>query len=157
MDELPGSFGTSASLALRLGQTVFSIASLLFMCLDIQFYSYTSFSFLVIVMGFVSPWSMILAMLDVYLIFFKSPYNYHQQGRRSLIFIVAADWILCLLSLAAAASTASVIDFLIVSKSSFCGEGKLCSRYQLSAAMSFLSWFLSLGSSLFNLWLLPSL
>lgn len=33
----------------------------------------------------------------------------------------------------------------------------LCSRYLLSAAMAFLSWFLSLGSSLFNLWLLPSL
>ncbi|KAL1094658.1 hypothetical protein V6Z11_D06G107200 [Gossypium hirsutum] len=41
---MPGALGTSASLALRLGQTVFSVASLLFMCLDIEFYSYTSFS-----------------------------------------------------------------------------------------------------------------
>ncbi|KAL1094655.1 hypothetical protein V6Z11_D06G107200 [Gossypium hirsutum] len=40
---MPGALGTSASLALRLGQTVFSVASLLFMCLDIEFYSYTSF------------------------------------------------------------------------------------------------------------------
>nr|GMC59538.1 CASP-like protein ARALYDRAFT_485429 [Ipomoea batatas] len=36
--EVPGAFGTSASLALRLGQTVFSIASLIFMCLDVEFY-----------------------------------------------------------------------------------------------------------------------
>lgn len=43
MDELPGSVGTSASLALRLGQAVFSSASLLFMCLDVEFYSYTAF------------------------------------------------------------------------------------------------------------------
>ncbi|PPD72855.1 hypothetical protein GOBAR_DD30240 [Gossypium barbadense] len=44
---MPGALGTSASLALRLGQTVFSVASLLFMCLDIEFYSYTSFRKLV--------------------------------------------------------------------------------------------------------------
>lgn len=46
MDQLPGSMGTSASLALRLGQTIFSTASLLFMCLDVEFYSYTSFWYL---------------------------------------------------------------------------------------------------------------
>jgi hypothetical protein len=45
MDELPGAFGTSASLTLRLGQTVFSSASLCFICLDVGFYSYTSFSY----------------------------------------------------------------------------------------------------------------
>ncbi|KAB2032503.1 hypothetical protein ES319_D05G379000v1 [Gossypium barbadense] len=43
MEAVPGALGTSASLALRLGQTVFSAASLLFMCLDVEFYSYTSF------------------------------------------------------------------------------------------------------------------
>lgn len=157
MDELPGSFGTSASLALRLGQTAFSIASLLFMCLDVQFYSYTSFSFLVIVLGLVTPWSMIMAMIDMYSIFFNRPFHYNQQERQSLIFIIATDWTLCFLSLAAAASTASVVDFLITSNSPFCGKEKLCSRYQLSAAMTFLHWFLLFGSSLFNLWLLPSL
>lgn len=45
MEELPGAFGTSASLTLRLGQIVFSSASLCFMCLDVGFYSYTSFSY----------------------------------------------------------------------------------------------------------------
>ncbi|PPE02820.1 hypothetical protein GOBAR_DD00133 [Gossypium barbadense] len=44
IEQVPGALGTSASLALRLGQTIFSSASLLFMCLDVEFYNYTSFS-----------------------------------------------------------------------------------------------------------------
>ncbi|KAL3616447.1 hypothetical protein CASFOL_039837 [Castilleja foliolosa] len=46
MEELPGALGTSASLALRLGQAIFAVASLLFMCLDVEFYSYTAFCLL---------------------------------------------------------------------------------------------------------------
>ncbi|GMP28213.1 hypothetical protein CsSME_00003851 [Camellia sinensis var. sinensis] len=42
MDELPGALGTSASLALRLGQAIFSTASLFFMCLDVEFYGESS-------------------------------------------------------------------------------------------------------------------
>ncbi|KAJ6378687.1 hypothetical protein OIU78_028833, partial [Salix suchowensis] len=42
-EQVPGAMGSSASLALRFGQTCFSCASLLFMCLDIEFYSYTTF------------------------------------------------------------------------------------------------------------------
>nr|KJB63401.1 hypothetical protein B456_010G107000 [Gossypium raimondii] len=45
MEAMPGALGTRASLAIRLGQTIFSVASLLFMCLDIEFYSYTSFRY----------------------------------------------------------------------------------------------------------------
>jgi hypothetical protein len=41
--EVPGSVGTSASFSLRLGQTIFSSASLLFMSLGVEFYSYTAF------------------------------------------------------------------------------------------------------------------
>ncbi|PPD69995.1 hypothetical protein GOBAR_DD33127 [Gossypium barbadense] len=44
MEQVPRTLGTSASLALRLGQTIFSYTSLLFMCLDVEFYNYTSFS-----------------------------------------------------------------------------------------------------------------
>lgn len=40
---VPGSMGTSAGLVLRLGQAVFSSASLLFMSLGVEFYSYTAF------------------------------------------------------------------------------------------------------------------
>lgn len=43
MDEFPGTVGTTASLALRLGQVVFSIGSLLFMRMDVHFYNVISF------------------------------------------------------------------------------------------------------------------
>ncbi|KAM0975571.1 hypothetical protein ACFX13_018876 [Malus domestica] len=152
MDELPGSLGTSASLALRFGQTIFSTASLLFMCLDVEFYSYTAFCYLVTVMGLVVPWSMTLVIVDVYSVFFRC--LHHQP--RIIIIIILGDLALSYLSLAAACTTTSTTNLLLYLDGSYC-PAKLCTRYQLSAAMAFLSWFLSLGSSLFNLWLLPSL
>ncbi|KAJ8764291.1 hypothetical protein K2173_006031 [Erythroxylum novogranatense] len=151
-EEVPGAMGTSASLALRLGQTIFSTASLLFMCLGVNFYTYNAYCFLVTVMGLVIPWSVSLVLVDAYCVFFKcSP---HQP--RILLVIIIGDWVLSFLSLAAASSTASVTDLLVDVGSSFC-PAKLCGRYQLSAAMAFLSWFLTFASALFNLWLLPSL
>ncbi|KAM3252842.1 CASP-like protein 5C1 [Capsicum chacoense] len=152
MDELPGTMGTSASLALRLGQAAFSVASLLFMCLDIPFYSFTSFCLLVTVMGLVMAWSLTLAMVDAFSVIIKRPSR--QPGLISLV--VLGDWVLSFLSLAASCSTASVADWLIHSHRSIC-EGNLCTRYQFSAAMALLSWFLTFASSLFNLWILPSL
>ncbi|KAB5547715.1 hypothetical protein DKX38_011121 [Salix brachista] len=156
-EQVPGAMGSSASLALRFGQTCFSCASLLFMCLDIDFYSYTTFwhffvSFLVTVMGLVIPWSLVLVLVDAYSVFVKSL----DLQRRNLLMIIIGDLVLSFLSLAAACSTASVADLLLDVGRSFC-PAKLCSRFQLSAAMAFLSWFLSFSSSLFNLWLLPSL
>lgn len=151
MEELPGSLGTSASLALRLGQAIFAVASLLFMCLDVEFYSYTAFCFLVTIMGLMIPWSLTLAVVDIYLVFFKRTPN--QVG--ILAIVLVGDWVLSFLSLGASCSTASVTN-LLLSAGGFCGL-KLCTRYQLSAAMAFLSWFLLFASSLFNLWLLPSL
>lgn len=154
-EEYPGALGTSASLALRLGQALFSVTSLLFMCFHIQFYSYTSFCFLVTIMGLVIPWSLTLAVVDAFSIFVKRPPR--QVAIMSVVTI--GDWVLSFLSLAAACSAASVTDILITSGHSnvnLCA-GKLCIRYQLSAAMAFLSWCLSLASSLCNLWLLPSL
>ncbi|XP_071730981.1 CASP-like protein 5C1 [Rutidosis leptorrhynchoides] len=153
VEELPGAIGTSASLALRLGQALFSIASLLFMCLGVEFYSYTSFCFLVTIKGLTIPWSLTLAMVDAFSVFVKRP----SRQAQIVSIIVIGDWVLSFLSLAAACSTASVADFMITEAGAyFCGR-KLCSRYQLSAAMAFLSWCLSIASALFNLWLLPSL
>ncbi|OMO84188.1 hypothetical protein COLO4_22172 [Corchorus olitorius] len=152
MEQVPGALGTSASLALRLGQTIFSSASLLFMCLDVEFYSYTSFSYLVTIMGLVTPWSVSLALVDAYSVFIKGL----PRQPKILLIVIVGDWALSFLSLAAACSTASVTSLLVNVGTSFC-PSKLCSRYQLSAAMAFLSWFLSLASTLFNLWLLPSL
>ncbi|GMP47504.1 hypothetical protein CsSME_00015679 [Camellia sinensis var. sinensis] len=153
MDEVPGSVGTSAGFALRLGQTVFSSASLLFMSLGVEFYSYTAFCFLVTIMGLVIPWSFTLALVDGYSVLVKCPPR--QPG--ILLTVVVGDWVLSFLTLAAACSTTSVVDILLKANNrSFCPP-KLCTRYQVAAVMAFLSWFLSVASSLFNLWLLPSL
>ncbi|PSS19173.1 CASP-like protein [Actinidia chinensis var. chinensis] len=153
MDEVPGSVGTSASFALRLGQTVFSSASLLFMSTGVEFYSYTAFCFLVMIMGLVIPWSFTLALVDGYSVLVKCPLR--QPG--ILLIVVVGDWVLSTLTLAAACSSAGVVDILLsANDGSFCPP-KLCSRYLISAAMAFLSWFLSMASSLFNLWFLPSL
>ncbi|XP_061374481.1 CASP-like protein 5C2 [Gastrolobium bilobum] len=147
MEELPGAFGSSGSFALRLGQTVFSSASLFFMCLDVSFYSYTAFCFLVIVMGLVIPWSITLLVIDGYTVFIqKLPIQ-----RRLITTIISGDIVLSYLSLAAASSTEGVTNLLLES-GSHC-PAKLCARFQFSAAMAFLSWFLTSASCLFNFWL----
>ncbi|GLT96979.1 hypothetical protein SLE2022_145670 [Rubroshorea leprosula] len=151
MDEVPGSIGTTIGLSLRLLETIFSTASLLSMSFGVEFYSYTAFCYLVTTMGLVIPWSFTLALVDGYSVVIKCPVR--QPG--ILVIIAAGDWVLSVLTLAAASSTASVVDLLHSDKSAC--PPKFCSRYQLSAAMAFLTWFLSLASALFNLWLLPSL
>ncbi|KAK8582705.1 hypothetical protein V6N13_069477 [Hibiscus sabdariffa] len=135
MDGVPGSLGTSVGFSLRLGQTLFSCASLLFMSLGVEFYSYTAFCYLVTIMGLVIPWSFTLALVDGYSVLVKCPVR--QPG--VLVIIAAGDWVLSVLTLAAACSTASVVDLLFHSSSSVCSP-KCCSRYQLSAAMAFLTW-----------------
>ncbi|KAL8205259.1 hypothetical protein R6Q57_008810 [Mikania cordata] len=152
MEEVPGSTGTSAGFALRLGQTIFSSASLLFMSFGVQFYSYTSFCFLVTIMGLMIPWSFILALLDGYSVLVTCPIR--QKGMLSII--VVGDWLLSTLTLGAASSAASVVDVLLAADGSVCLP-RICSRYMMSTVFAFLSWFLSMASSLFNLWILPSL
>ncbi|KAL2905683.1 hypothetical protein RDABS01_004393 [Bienertia sinuspersici] len=150
-EEVPGSLGTSASLALRLGQTIFSSASLVFMCFDVNFYGFTAFCYLVTVMGLVIPWSMTLGLVDAYSVFVKCPVR--QPGVMTVI--VVGDWVLSFLSLGAACSTASVAHIMMAAQG-MC-PGKICSRYSLSAAMAFLCWFMSFSSSIFNFWVLPKL
>ncbi|KAF3671233.1 CASP-like protein 5C1 [Capsicum chacoense] len=151
-DEVPGAVGTSASFALRLGQSIFSAASLLFMSLGVEFHNYTAFCFLVTIMGLVIPWSITLALIDIYSLLIHCPIR--QPG--IFFFIVLGDWALSFLTLAAASSIAGIVDVLHRADETFC-PAELCSRYQISAGLSFLSWFLSMASSLSNLWLLPSL
>ncbi|KAL8553286.1 hypothetical protein ACS0TY_001815 [Phlomoides rotata] len=109
-------------------------------------------SFLVTIMGLVIPWSLTLAILDGYSILTKFPVG--QSG--ILRIIILGDMVLSILTLAAASSTASIVDLLLKADVSFCPP-RFCSRYLISAAMAFFSWFLLLSSSLSNLWLLPSL
>lgn len=47
MEGVPGSLGTSVGFSLRIGQTLFSSAALLFMSLGVEFYSYTAFSYVI--------------------------------------------------------------------------------------------------------------
>ena len=83
--------------------------------------------------------------------------TYLMTTKKSYKFVTFSSWqVLSILTLAAACSTASVVDLLLHTDGSYCPQ-KFCNRYQLSAAMAFLTWFLSSASSLFNLWLLPSL
>lgn len=89
MNELPGSVGTSFSFSLRLGQTLFSSASLLFMSLGVEFYSYTAFCYLVTIMGLVIPWSFTLALVDGYSVLVKCPIR--QPGILSII--IVGDWV----------------------------------------------------------------
>lgn len=138
-------------------------------------------SFLVLVMGLVISWSTTLLVVDAYSIFIKSVpkqrrfifmitfgdmvctlYNW-KRLKRSRCFAVMHQIIskllyqvLSYLLLAAACSTASVTDLLRSADKSYCPEN-LCSRYQISAAMAILAWFLSSASCLINFWLFPSL
>ncbi|KAL0914662.1 hypothetical protein M5K25_015028 [Dendrobium thyrsiflorum] len=152
MDGIPGSFGTAASLSLRLGQAFFSIASLLFMSVGVEFYSYTAFCFLVTIMGLLIPWSTTLAMVDIYSIFVGC--RLRLPG--VMVIVVLGDWSLSILSLAAACASAGAVDFLLHSNGTYCPP-KYCGRYQVSAAMAFLSWVLTALSFLVNLWLMASL
>ncbi|GFP85438.1 CASP-like protein 5c1 [Phtheirospermum japonicum] len=122
------------------------------MSLGAGFYSYTAFCFLVTIMGLVIPWSLTLAILDGYSIVAK--FNIRQSGVLQVIII--GDSVLSILTLAAASSTASIVDLLLKADVSFCPQ-KLCRNYQISAATAFSSWLLLSTSLLSNLWLLPSL
>ncbi|XP_011092904.1 CASP-like protein 5C1 [Sesamum indicum] len=128
MKNIPGSMGTSASIALRLGQAICSSVSILFMSLGVGFYSYTAFCFLVTIMGLVIPWSFTLALIDGYSILAKFPI--HQSGMLQVI--ILGDLVLSVLTLAAASSTASIVDLLLKADVSFCPP-RICSRYQISA------------------------
>uniref|UniRef100_A0ACD5WC76 Uncharacterized protein n=2 Tax=Avena sativa TaxID=4498 RepID=A0ACD5WC76_AVESA len=148
-----GAVGSAGSLGLRLGQAVFSSAALMFMSVGVEFFSYTAFCFLVTIMGLVVPWSCTLAMIDVYSVIVGCPLR--MPGVMAIV--VAGDWVLSILSLAAASSSAAVIDVLLEFHGSHCPPTpRLCERYQLSAMMAFLAWVLTAASSLFNLWCLAS-
>ncbi|XP_010500482.1 PREDICTED: CASP-like protein 5C3 [Camelina sativa] len=151
MVEVPGSVGTTASLSLRLGQTILAFGALLFMTIGVRFYQFTAFCFLVTIMCVAIPWNLTLAMVDIYFVLLDQQF----QKPRILLAISIGDWVVSVLMLASASSAASVVDILR-SDGSSCPP-TVCNRYQFAATLAFLTWFLSLSSSLFNLWLLPSL
>ncbi|XP_019057530.1 PREDICTED: CASP-like protein 5C3 [Tarenaya hassleriana] len=127
MAEVPGSIGTSSSLSLRLGQTLLSAGSILFMGIDLRFYRYTAFRYLVMIMALAVPWSLALAVVDVYYLLQKNkdlrnPQDHSHDFRSRL---------------GAATSTAGVVDFIRSEKTIF--AGRICNRYQFSATLAFLT------------------
>ncbi|KAF0888342.1 hypothetical protein E2562_014167 [Oryza meyeriana var. granulata] len=84
-----GAVGSAGSLGLRVGQAVFSSASLLFMSVGVEFFSYTAFCFLVTIMGLVIPWSCTLAMIDVYSILVGCPLRVPGV----MVIVVIGDWV----------------------------------------------------------------
>ncbi|CAN1820100.1 CASP-like protein ARALYDRAFT_485429, partial [Linum perenne] len=66
------------------------------------------------------------------------------------LYVSSSSQVLSFLSLVVACASASVTDLLLSAGGSFCPP-KVCTRFQLSATMAFLTWFLSFSSSLFNL------
>ncbi|CAN6297649.1 unnamed protein product [Urochloa humidicola] len=147
-----GAVGSAGSLGLRVGQAVFSSASLLFMSVGVEFFSYTAFCFLVTIMGLVIPWSCTLAMIDVCSVFVGCPLRVPGV----MVIVVVGDMVLAVLSFAAACSSAAVIDLLLQFHGSQCSP-RSCGRYQLSAMMAFLSWFLTAASAIFNFWFVASM
>nr|CAB3498063.1 unnamed protein product [Digitaria exilis] len=134
-----GAVGSAGSLGLRVGQAIFSSASLLFMSVGVEFFSYTAFC-------------CTLAMIDVYSVFVGCPLRVPGV----MVIVAVGDSVLSILAFAAACSSAAVIDLLLQFHGSQCSP-RFCGRYQLSAMMAFLAWFLTAASALFNFWFVASL
>ncbi|XP_051117340.1 CASP-like protein ARALYDRAFT_485429 [Andrographis paniculata] len=152
MDEFPGVEGGLGSLALRLGQAISGIVSLVYICLANNFYSFTSFCFLVTTMGLVVPWSLTLAVSDAYTICAIQS----TRPIKILSVIVVGDGLLATLTLGASCSAASVADALMAYEAPVC-KGKACIKFRIAAVMAFLSWSLLFASFLLNFWLLATL
>ncbi|CAN6303401.1 unnamed protein product [Urochloa humidicola] len=103
-------------------------------------------------MGLVIPWSCTLAMIDVCSVFVGCPLRVPGV----MVIVVVGDMVLAVLSFAAACSSAAVIDLLLQFHGSQCSP-RSCGRYQLSAMMAFLSWFLTAASAIFNFWFVASM
>ncbi|XP_062213240.1 CASP-like protein 5C1 isoform X1 [Phragmites australis] len=84
-----GAVGSGGSLGLRVGQAVFSSASLLFISVGVDFFSYTAFCFMVTIMGLLIPWSCTLAMIDVYSILVGC----HLRVPGVMVIVVVGDWV----------------------------------------------------------------
>uniref|UniRef100_A0A5B6ZDI9 CASP-like protein n=1 Tax=Davidia involucrata TaxID=16924 RepID=A0A5B6ZDI9_DAVIN len=153
MKELVGSPGTVSGLLLRMGQCFFAAASIGVMVSAMGFSNYTAFCYLIASMGLQVLWSFGLACLDVYALRIKRDL----QNPVLVSLFVVGDWVTATLSLAAACSSAGVA-VLYARDLNFCKVQMHipCSRYQLSIALAFATWFLIAVSSHVMVWILAS-
>ncbi|KAJ4770886.1 CASP-like protein [Rhynchospora pubera] len=140
-----GSTGTTWGILLRSVQLTISIASFLLIIIRPDFYYYTSFRFLWIVMCFIITWNgLLLAWEAIFHCFFRQPLL-----QIEVLMIVMLDWVLSLLSLAAGSASASVVGQLL-SRKELCRHN-FCVYCQVSAGLALLNWFLILVSAMFNI------
>ncbi|CAK9151441.1 unnamed protein product [Ilex paraguariensis] len=153
MKELIGSPGTKSGLILRIGQCLFAAASIGVMVSAVGFSNYTAFCYLIASMGLQVLWSCGLAFLDVYALRIKRDL----QNPVLVSLFVVGDWVTATLSLAAACSSAG-IAVLYERDLNFCsGSTPLpCSRFELSIALAFITWFFIAISSHVMFWVLAS-
>ncbi|CBI30500.3 hypothetical protein PVL29_010319 [Vitis rotundifolia] len=153
MKELIGSPGTASGLVLRIGQCMFAAASIGVMVSAIGFSNYTAFCYLIASMGLQVLWSFGLACLDVYALKIKRDL----QNPVLVSLFVVGDWVTATLSLAAACSSAGVM-VLYARDLDFCrAEMHIpCSRFQISIALAFITWFFIAISSHVMFWILAS-
>ncbi|KAL8167901.1 hypothetical protein V2J09_009400 [Rumex salicifolius] len=164
MKEVIGSPGTKSGLVLRLGQFMFAAASLGVMVDSTGFASYTAFWFYIFIcttliylvasMGLQVLWSLGLACLDVHAL--RKKKDLHNPILVSLF--VVGDWVTATLSLAAACSSAGIV-VLYSSDLDFCNTKNSllpCSKFQISVAFAFATWFLIAVSSHVMFWILAS-
>ncbi|KAF3433644.1 hypothetical protein FNV43_RR24747 [Rhamnella rubrinervis] len=151
MKDLFGSPGKVSGLALRIGQCSFAAASIGTMVSAHGFFNSTAFCYLIASMGLQVLWSFGLACLDLHAL--RSKRSLQNPVLVSLF--VVGDWVTSILSLAAACSSAGVT--VLYSKDfNYCRSPPYlpCTRFQVSVALAFISWFLLAVSSLVMFWLL---
>lgn len=138
---------------LRIGQFLFSAASIGVMASASGFSSTTAFCYLIASMGLQVLWSFGLACLDIHALRLKRDLQNH-----ILVSLFAVgDWVTATLSFAGACSSAGVM-VLFIRDSNICSVTPelACDRFQISIALAYISWFLLAISSHVMFWLLAS-
>ncbi|KAI3907895.1 hypothetical protein MKW92_052788 [Papaver armeniacum] len=130
---------------LRMLQLAFSCAAVALMTTDDDAYECVAFSYLLVTMSLMVPWSLTLGIAQGFSDLTGYPLF---QPRIMKMAIIIGDAVLSFMSLAAACSAAAVIDYV--------PELKGTSRYHLAAALTFFTWVPVASSALMNLWLFYS-
>ncbi|XP_022880584.1 CASP-like protein 5B1 [Olea europaea var. sylvestris] len=131
MKELYGSPGTKSGLMLRIGQCLFAASSIGVMASATGFSTSTAFCYLIASMGLEFLWSFGLVCIEVHALKFYK--DLHNQIIMSLFAV--GDWVIAMLSLAAACSSAGVA-VLFTKDTDFCKNETSfsCNMFPISIA-----------------------
>ncbi|KAF9597705.1 hypothetical protein IFM89_021192 [Coptis chinensis] len=152
MKSLSGGPGTVSGLLLRVGQILFSSASIGVTLSAFNSLGFSSFCWLLATMVLQLLWSSGLACFDVCALRIKR--DIRDPGLVS--FLVFGDWVIATLSLASACSSGAV-TVLYATDWNVCSQVPICCiRLQVCVAMAFIAWFLTAISFLVTFWMLGS-